>query len=74
LKSNGVVTVNGKVFANVCIIEMRPQIRSLEDIWGYTNEVYTCYYAKGVGLIYYKAVSNFGYRKAEMQLKSWLVK
>jgi hypothetical protein len=74
LKSNAVVTVNGKVFANVCIIEMRPQIRALENPWGYTNEVYTYYYAKGVGLIYYKAVSNYNFTKAEMQLKNWLVK
>ncbi|QEC66814.1 hypothetical protein FRZ67_05665 [Panacibacter ginsenosidivorans] len=74
LKSNGVVTVNGKAFANVWIIEMRPQIRTLTDPWGDTNEIYTYYYAKGVGLIYYKAISNFGYRKAEMQISSWLVK
>jgi hypothetical protein len=74
LKSNAVITVNGKVFANVCIIEMRPQIHALANPWGPTNEIYTYYYAKGVGLIYYKAVSNFGYRKAEWQLSSWLVK
>jgi len=74
LKTNAVVAVNGNAFANVCIIEMRPQIHSLGNPWGSTNEIYTCYYAKGVGLIYYYAVSNFGYRKAEMQLKSWLVK
>jgi len=74
LKANAVVTVNGKAFADVWIMEMRPQLRTLTDPWGYTNEIYTCYYAKGVGLIYYKAISNFGYRKAEMQISSWLVK
>jgi len=74
LKSNGVVTVNGKAFADVCIIEMRPQIRSLTDQWGYTNEVYTWYYAKGIGIIYFKAISNFNYRKAEMQISSWQVR
>ena len=73
-KVNGVVTVNGKAFANVCIIEMRPQIHALANPWGYTNEVYTWYFAKGIGLIYYKAISNFGYRKAEMQISSWVVK
>ncbi|MEP6846425.1 MAG: hypothetical protein ABI861_10495 [Panacibacter sp.] len=74
LKSNGVATVNGKVFANVLIIEMRPQIRALGNPWSYTNEIYTYYYAKGIGLIYYYAISNFGYRKAELQLNNWLVK
>jgi hypothetical protein len=73
LKSDAVVTVNGKAFANVCIIEMRPQIHALKNPWGYTNEIYTYYYAKGIGLIYYHAVSNFGYRKAEWQIKSWQV-
>ncbi len=53
---------------------MRPLIRSLGNDWSYTNEVYTYYYAKGVGLIYYYAVSNLVQRKAEMQLKRWLVK
>lgn len=74
LRANGVVTVNGKAFADVCIIEMRPEIRTLTDPWGYTNEVYTWYYARGVGLIYYKAISNFNYRKAEMQITDWQVK
>jgi len=74
IKTNAVVTVNGKAFANVCIIEMRPQIHAFANPWGYTSEIYTCYYAKGVGLIYYYAVSNFGFRKAEWQLSSWLVK
>ena len=74
IKSNAVVTVNGRAFANVCIIEMRPQIHAFQNPWGATNEIYTYYYAKGIGLIYFKAVTNYGYKKAEMQLKSWLVK
>lgn len=74
IKSDAVVTVNGRAFANVCIIEMRPQIHSLQNPWSATNEIYTYYYAKGIGLIYFKAISNTGYKKAEMQLKSWLVK
>jgi hypothetical protein len=73
LKSDAIVTVNGKAFANVCIVEMRPQIHALKNPWGYTNEIYTYYYAKGIGLIYYNAVSNFGYKKAEWQIKSWHV-
>ena len=74
VKSNSVATVNGKVFANVCIIEMRPQLRAIGNPWGPTNEVYTYYYAKGIGLIYYKAINNMGYRKAEMQVNSWSIK
>jgi hypothetical protein len=73
LKTDAVVTVNGKAFANVCIIEMRPQIHALKNPWGYTNEIYTYYYAKGIGLLYYYAVSNFGYKKAEWKIKSWHV-
>ncbi len=73
LKADAIVTVNGKAFANVCIIEMRPQIHALQNPWGYTNEIYTYYYAKGIGLIYYYAVSNFGFRKAEWKIKSWQV-
>jgi hypothetical protein len=73
-KAGTVVTVNGKAFADVWIIEMRPQVHAINNPWGSTNEIYTYYYARGVGLIYYKAISNFGFKKAEWQLKSWLVK
>ena len=73
IKSNKVVAINGKAFADVCIIEMRPQLRTLQDQWGYANEVYTYYYARGVGLIYYRVLSN-NFTQVEMQLRSWLLK
>jgi hypothetical protein len=73
LKTNAVVTVNGKAFANVCIIGMRPQIPSINNRWSSTSEVYTYYYAKGIGLIYLYAISNAGYRKVQMELNTWLV-
>lgn len=73
IKSGSVVAINGKAFADVCIIEMRPQLRTLQDQWGYANEVYTYYYARGVGLIYYRVLSN-NFTQVEMQLRSWVVK
>ena len=73
LKRDAVVTVNGKAFANVFVIEMRPLIRSINNPWSFTNEVYTYYYAKGIGLIYLYAISNAGYLKAQMELNTWLV-
>ena len=74
LKTNAVVTVNGKAFANVCIIGMRSQIRSINNRWSSTSEVYTYYYAKGIGLIYLYAISNAGYRKVQMELNTWACK
>ena len=66
------VNINGKVFANVYKIRMIPQIRSLTADYGNTGEVYDYYYAKGVGLIYAKKVTN-GFRKFEQKLNNWFV-
>ena len=66
------VNINGKVFANVYKIRMIPQIRSLMADYGNTGEVYDYYYAKGVGLIYAKKVTN-GFRKFEQKLNNWFV-
>lgn len=70
--ANAGANINGKAFANVYKISMRPQIRSLFADYGFTGEVYDYYYAKGVGLIYAKKVTN-GFRKFELKLVNWLV-
>jgi hypothetical protein len=72
--ANAVVTINGKTFANVYKITMRPQIRSATTYpYNITGEKRELYYAKGVGLIYTKfTVQNF--TQLEMQIRNWLVK
>lgn len=70
--ANAGVNINGKVFANVYKIRMIPQIRSLTADYGHTGETYDYYYAKGVGLVYAKKVTN-GFRKFEQKLDKWFV-
>ncbi len=70
--ANAAVVVNGKAFTNVYIIEMHPEVSAVSYTPGYTNETYTYYYAKGVGLIYYN-LSNGYYTQPEMQIRNWLV-
>ncbi len=71
-EANATVTINGKAFINVCKITMLPQIRALNEAFGYTGEIYTWYYAKGIGLIYLKKTTN-GFFRTEMQLRNWKV-
>ena len=51
---------------------MRPQIKGGANIFDDTGEVYTYYYARGIGVIYYKE-TNMIFTLAELQLKNWLV-
>ena len=73
LSTNNVITVNGKAFKDVAIIRMQPQIRADSNPWGATGEIFDYYYAKGIGLIYYRA-TNIGYITAELALSKWMVK
>lgn len=73
LNANVTVTINGKTFVNVYKIEMRPRLKAVGGIYGYTNEIYTLYYAKGIGLVYLKKLTN-GFTQAEMQIRNWQVK
>ena len=64
--------INGKAFPHVYVVQMKPQIRSLDHGFNNTGEVYTYYYAKGIGLIYYKETnlsSNYG----DLKLDTWVV-
>ncbi len=71
-QAKAVVTINGKTFANVYKINMQPEIRSEYAGYGATGEFYTFYYAKGIGLIYFKA-GDLDYIDTEMQIRRWQV-
>jgi hypothetical protein len=66
------VSINGKAYADVYIVTMKPQIRSLDHSYNLTGEQRDLYYAKGVGLIYQK-VSLFRATSSEMKVRNWLV-
>jgi hypothetical protein len=66
------VSINGKAYAHVYIIMMRPQLRSLDHSYNYTGEQRDLYYAKGVGLIYQR-ISLFGETGSEQKVRNWVV-
>jgi hypothetical protein len=72
IDANASVTVNGHAFTHVYKVVMRPQIASVGNGWGYTNEVYTYYFAKGIGMIYCKKIRN-GFMFSELLIRNWLV-
>jgi hypothetical protein len=72
LNANAGVVINGNAFANVYKIKMMPQIKSINNPYGSTGEVYTYYYAKGIGLIYLKETRD-GFTLFELQIRNWLV-
>ena len=71
-QTGAVVTINGKAFSDVYKIEMYPEIKSEFAGYGYTGEVYTYYYAKGVGLIYMR-LTNRGFTISEWQIRKWQI-
>ena len=71
--ANATVTLNGKTFAHVYIIELKPQVRSAVTYpYSSTGEIKTIYYAKGVGIIYSKTIVN-AYIFQERQIRNWQV-
>ena len=66
------VVVGSNAFSHVYEIQMQPWLRTTSGPYGQANEKYTWYYAKGVGLIYYKKLS-VGFTYGEWQIKSWQV-
>ena len=64
--------VGTKAFSHVYKIEMQPWLKTLSGPYGQANEKYTWYYAKGIGLIYYKKL-NIGFTSAEWQIDDWQV-
>jgi hypothetical protein len=66
------VVVGTNAFSHVYEIEMIPWLRTLSGPYGQANEKYTWYYAKGIGLVYYKKLSvRFTY--GEWKIKNWQV-
>ncbi|MEP7253935.1 MAG: hypothetical protein ABI683_16190, partial [Ginsengibacter sp.] len=65
-------TIQGKSYQNVIVIQVRPQVRSLTDVWSETGEITDLYYAKGVGLIY-AYYTNVGFIKLHWELGSYMV-
>jgi hypothetical protein len=72
MDANATVTINGNAFINVYKMVMKPQIASVSNPYGYTGEIYTYYYAKGVGIVYAKKTRD-GFTLSELALRSWLV-
>jgi len=72
LNANAGVVINGNAFSNVYKIKMMPQIKSINNPYGYTGEVYTYYYAKGIGIIYFKGTRN-AFTIFDLQIRNWLV-
>lgn len=70
--ANATVTINGNAFSNVYKMEMRPQITSVSNPFADTGEIYTYYYAKGVGMVYFKRTRD-GFTSSELLIRSWLV-
>ena len=64
--------INGKAFAHVYEIEMKPQIRAVDHGFNNTGEIYTYYYAKGIGLISYKETS-LGSNYGRLEINNWQV-
>ena len=72
LAANVSAVINGNAFNRVYKIEMRPTIRSEGNGFGPTGEVYTYWYARGIGLIFFNETnlaSNYG----GLQIRDWQV-
>jgi hypothetical protein len=66
------VVINGKAFTHVYKIQMKPQIRSLDHGFNGTGEIYTYYYARGIGLLSSKE-TNMGSNYGELKINNWKV-
>jgi len=66
------VVVGTNAFSHVYKIEMQTWLKALNGPYGQANEKYTWYYAKGIGLIYYKKLSQ-SFTYGEWQIKDWQV-
>jgi len=77
IDANATVTLNGKAFTNVYKIKLVSELKSINNPYGFTNDEYLFYYAKGIGLIYLKKTSKVysseSFRQAEFQIRNWQV-
>ena len=68
------VTFKGNTFSNVYKITMRPKIKSATTYpYDSTSEIVNIWYAKGIGVIYYRKINN-GFTIYEYQIRNWLIK
>lgn len=72
LNNNATITLNGKGFKDVYKIAVYPELRSENNAWGSTGEVYYYYYAKGIGLIYLEG-GSYNFSQPKMQIRNWHV-
>lgn len=73
VNANAAITINGKTFANVIKISMQPMVRSaITYLPNSTGEEITIYYAKGIGIVYYKFM-NRSFVVREWQIRNWKV-
>jgi hypothetical protein len=73
LQKDATVVLNGKAFTNVYVLNIQPQIRSVDHAYNSTGEDYYYYYAKGIGIIY-MIKYDLGRRQSEWRIKAWDVK
>ncbi len=68
------VTFKGNTFSNVYKITMRPKLKSATTYpYESTSEIVNIWYAKGIGVIYYRKINN-GFTIYEYQIRNWLIK
>jgi hypothetical protein len=73
VQKDATVVLNGKAFTNVYMLNMQPQIRSVDHAYNTTGEDYYFYYARGIGIIY-MIKYDLGRRQSEWRIKAWDVK
>jgi hypothetical protein len=73
LQKNATILLNGKAFTNVYVLNMRPEIRSLDHAYNSTGEDNYYYYAKGIGIIYIVKY-DLGRVQSEWRIKEWDIK
>jgi hypothetical protein len=72
IDADGIVAINGKTFLHVYKIEMRPQVADVGAALQATGEIYTSYYARGIGLIYREFFNGFR-SHPELQIRWWRI-
>lgn len=69
--ANATVTINGKSFNNVYQVNWKPQYSTGGAAYQDDPVNFTSYYAKGIGLIYLKAIA--GSQTFELKIRNWKV-
>ncbi|MBS1935979.1 MAG: hypothetical protein JST96_18410, partial [Bacteroidetes bacterium] len=72
INANATIVYNGQAFTNVYEIVMNPEIAAVGYNPGPTQETYTYYYARGIGLIY-TDFNNSYYIQPVLQIRNWTV-